>query len=104
MNQQQLEKMIDKMMNIIKPKGVSFMEYKLDPLDIHGDEYYMGIMYVVPDDSELLLSNNRGTSELYRQRWNRAIHNTIKNYFDVDVIINISGVRSETYYQIMKNF
>ena len=103
MNQQQLEKMIDKMMNIIKPNGVSFMEYKLDPLDIHGDEYYMGIMYVVPDDSKLLLSNNRGTSELYRQRWNREIHNTIKNYFDVDVIINNSGVRSETYYQKMKN-
>ena len=105
MNQRQLEKMIDKMMNIIKPNGVSNMEYNLDALDIHGNEYYMSVTYIVPDDSKLLENGKAlGFSDFYRQQWNRELHNTIKNYFDVAVIINMSAIMSESHYKRLKHY
>lgn len=102
MNQRQLEKMIGKMINVIKPNGVSFMEFKLDPLDIHGNEYYMDVEYVVPDDSEFLRSFNMRDSDKQRTLWNREIRNSIKNYFDTDVIISNSGISAESYYNRLK--
>jgi hypothetical protein len=104
MNQQQLEKMIGKMINVIKPNGVSFMEFKLDPLDIHGNEYYMSITYIVPDDSEFLRSFNMRDSDKQRTLWNREISKTISDYFDVKVIISSSGVSAESYYKRLKDF
>lgn len=104
MNQRQLEKMIGKMINVIKPNGVSFMEFKLDPLDIHGNEYYMDVEYVVPDDSEFLRSFNMRNSDMIRRQWNEEISKTISNYFDVEVIIGSSGVSSESYYKRLKDF
>lgn len=102
MNQRQLEKMIGKMINVIKPNGVSFMEIKLDPLDIHGNEYYMDVEYVVPDDSEFLRSFNMRDSDKQRTLWNREIRNSIKNYFDTDVIIANSGISAKSYYNRLK--
>ena len=102
MNQKQLEKMIGKMMNIIKPNGVSNMEFVLDP--INKNEYYMEVTYIVPDGSEFLRSNNMRTSDDYRDKWNREIKNTIKNYFDVEVIISSSSIKSESYHERLKQY
>ena len=102
MTQEQLEKMIGKMMNIIKPNGVSNMEFVLD--FINKNEYYMGVTYIVPDGSEFLRSNNMRTSDDYRDKWNREIKNTIKNYFDVEVIINSSSIKSESYHERLKQY
>jgi hypothetical protein len=103
MNQRQLEKMIGKMINVIKPNGVSFIEFKLDPLDIHGNEYYMDVEYVVPDDSEFLKINPFEVSKPSRYYWNNQIIKTIKTYFDVNVIINNSSIISESYYNRLKD-
>ena len=94
MSEEKLTKLIKKMTNVIKPNGVLDIEFRLVPLG--DDEFYMEIKYIVPDGSEFLRSNDMRTSDDYRDKWNREIKNTIKNYFDVKVIINSSGIRSES--------
>ena len=94
MNPKQLKMMIGKMMNVIKPNGVSNMNFHLTPID--KNEYYLSVTYIVPDGSEFL--GDLKKTDVYRSRWNREIINTIKNYFDIDVIINSSGVQSESYF------
>ena len=94
MNPKQLKMMIGKMMNVIKPNGVSNMNFHLTP--INKNEYYLGVTYIVPDGSEFLGDFKK--TDYYRSGWNREIKNTIKNYFDIDVIINSSGVQSESYF------
>lgn len=91
--------MIGKMMNIIKPNGVSDMGFVLEPLD--DNEYYMSVTYVVPDGSEFLRRDNMNKTDVYRDQWNREIKNTIKGYFGVNVIISSSNITSESY--IMKD-
>ena len=78
MNQKQLEKLIDKMINVIKPNGVSEMGFNLKPMETYKDEYYMMVTYVVPDGSEFLRGDNMRKSDFYRGQWNREIKNTIK--------------------------
>jgi hypothetical protein len=102
MNQTQLEKMIGKMFNIIKPNEVSDMGFNLEPLD--NNEYYMRVTYVVPDDSEYLRSNNMRNSDYVRSLWNREIKNTIKDYFGVDVVISSSNITSKSYYNRQKHY
>jgi hypothetical protein len=70
----------------------------LEPLGIRDDEYYMNITYIVPDDSEYLRSSNMRDSDNTRIKWNSEIKNSIKNYFNIDVIINSTGIQSESYY------
>jgi len=94
MNPKQLKMVIGKMMNVIKPNGVSNMNFHLTP--INKNEYYLGVTYIVPDGSEFLGDFKK--TDYYRSGWNREIKNTIKNYFDIDVIINSSGVQSESYF------
>ena len=94
MNPKQLKMVIGKMMNVIKPNGVSNMNFHLTPID--KNEYYLSVTYIVPDGSEFLGDFKK--TDVYRSRWNREIINTIKNYFDIDVIINSSGVQSESYF------
>ena len=103
-NQKQLEKMIGKMMNVIKPNGVSDMGFDLTPMETYENEYYMDVTYIVPDGSEFLRGDNMRKSDSYRGQWNREIKNTIKNYFNVDVIINNSGIQSESYYNRQKQY
>jgi hypothetical protein len=103
MNQKQLEKMIGKMMNIIKPNGVSNINFFLRPLETYKDEYYLSVTYVVPDGSEFLKRDNTNKTDVYRDQWNREIKNTIKNYFNVDVIINSSSITSESYHNRLKD-
>jgi hypothetical protein len=93
-NPKQLKMLIGKMMNVIKPNGVSNMNFHLTP--INKNEYYLGVTYIVPDGSEFLGDFKK--TDYYRSGWNREIKNTIKNYFDIDVIINSSGVQSESYF------
>ena len=101
-SQRQLEKMIGKMINVIKPNGVSKMEFELNPADNEGYAYYMSVIYVVPDESEFLRSSNMRDSDKQRTLWNREIRNSIKNYFDTDVIITNSGISAESYYNRLK--
>ena len=103
MNQQQLEKMIDKMMNVIKHNGVSDMGFNLHPLETYENEYYMNVTYVVPDGSEFLRKDNMNKTDVYRDQWNREISKTISDYFDVKVIISSSSINSESYYNRLKN-
>ena len=104
MNQKQLEKMIDKMMNVIKPNGVSDMGFNLRPLETYENEYYMNVTYVVPDGSEFLRRDNRNKTDVYRDQWNREIKNTVKNYFNVNVIISSSSINSESYHNRQKQY
>jgi hypothetical protein len=103
-SEKRLFNLIDKMINIIKPKGVLEIDYNLTPLGFTDNEYYMNVTYVVPDDSEYLRFSSMRDSDNSRISWNREIKNTIKNYFDVDVIINSSGIQSETYYNKQKEY
>lgn len=88
-------KLIGRYLNISKPNGVLEIKFELTPV---GDEneYYLGVTYIVPDGSEFLGDFKK--TDYYRSGWNRVIKNTIKNYFDIDVIINSSGVQSESYF------
>lgn len=94
-----LYKLIDKMIPIIKPNGVSKIEYKLEP---GYDWFYMSIHYIVPDDSEFLRTNNRMRMDLMRIDWNNEIRRTIENYFNVYIRVSSSGIRSESYYKSQK--
>jgi hypothetical protein len=96
MSEEQLTNAIKKLTNVIKPNGVLGITFRLEPLGIRNDEYYMNITYIVPDDSEL--TSLRLDSDDIRIRWNYEIKTAIKNYFNTDVIINSSGISSESYY------
>ena len=98
MSEEQLTNAIKKLTNVIKPNGVLGITFRLEPLGIRNDEYYMNITYIVPDDSEYLRSSNMRDSDNTRIKWNSEIKNSIKNYFNIDVIINSTGIQSESYY------
>jgi hypothetical protein len=98
MSEEQLTNAIKKLTNVIKPNGVLGITFRLEPLGIRNDEYYMNITYIVPDDSEYLRSHNMRNSDDIRIRWNYEIKTAIKNYFNTDVIINSSNISSESYY------
>ena len=100
MSQKQLEKLIGKMMNVIKPNGVSNMNFHLTP--INKNEYYLGVTYIVPDGSEFLGDFKK--TDYYRSGWNREIKNTVKNYFNVNVIISSSSINSESYHNRQKQY
>ena len=107
MSEEKLTKLIKKMTNVIKPNGVLGITFRLEPLGIRDDEYYMNITYIVPDDSEYLRPHNkftamRNSEGLIRIRWNNEITTAIKNYFNTDVIINSSNISSESYYNRQK--
>ena len=104
MNQPKLEKMISRMINIIKPNGVANINYELRPMDFVGNSYNMSITYIVPDDSEFLRNFNMRSSDMIRRQWNEEISNTIRDYFDVEIIIGSSGITSESYYKRLKDF
>jgi hypothetical protein len=106
MRQEILDKLINKMIKHIKPNGVSELIYTLEPTDDTGEEYYMKVTYVVPDDSKYLKvnPNTRAIPVNYRHWWNREIQKTIKDYFDINVIINNSGTRSESEYKRRKQY
>jgi hypothetical protein len=97
MSEEQLTNAIKKLTNVIKPNGVLGITFRLGTFN---DEYYMTITYIVPDDSKL--KSLRLDSDDIRIRWNYEIKTAIKNYFNTDVIINSSGISSESYYNRQK--
>jgi hypothetical protein len=103
MSEDKLTKLIKKMINVIKPNGVLDIEFRLVPLGIRDDEFYMNVTYVVPDDSPLLkMGKSPRSFNDIRMGWNNEIKKSIKNYFNTDIIINSSGVSSESYYNKQK--
>lgn len=97
-SQENLEKMITKMISVIKPNGVSHIEFKIDPID--KNEYYMSVKYVVPNDSPYLkMDTSPRTLNHIRGEWNSSLSKSIKNFFDTEVIINSSGISSESFYK-----
>jgi hypothetical protein len=100
MSQENLEKMITKMVSVIKPNGVLGITFRLEPLGIRDDEYYMNITYIVPDDSPYLKrSTSTRTFDDIRNKWNSSLRQSIKNFFNTEVIINSSGISSESFYK-----
>jgi hypothetical protein len=101
-SQENLEKMITKMVSVIKPNGVSHIEFEINPID--KNEYYMSVTYVVPDDSPYLKMDTspRAFNEI-RNEWNSSLSKSIKNFFDSKIIINSSGISSESFYK-QKNY
>jgi hypothetical protein len=88
-------KLISKLLKVIKPNGVSNIEFDLKPCDYN--EFYMNIVYVVPENSDLLKMNPFSYSDGSRYDYNRLITKDIKDMFDFKVIINNSGVRNEKF-------
>ena len=90
-------KLIRRYLNISKPLGVSEIKFNLEPTGDNG-EYYMKILYIVPEDSEYLKDDKPNTIHVnYRYEWNHHITKDIYNFFGLKVIISNSGTRSEKF-------
>lgn len=85
------------MLSIIKPEGVSMIDFELDP--IQQNEYYLSLIYVVPDDSPYMKVNRK---EDPRHDWNRMILYSIRDYFNTRVIINSTNLTTESFYKQQK--
>ena len=104
MSQEQIERAINKMINVIKLNDVLSVDIKVYHLDLGVKyDYYLNITYVVPDDSEFLRSSNMRYSDYNKMRWNKEILDNLKNYMGIDTLINSSVVMSESNYQKMKD-
>ena len=101
-SQENLETAIIKMLSVIKPTEVSFVDFDLTPID--EDEYYMSVKYVVPDDSPILkVKTSPRVYDDLRMKWNSSLSKSIKNFFDSKIMINSSGISSESFYK-QKNY
>ena len=98
MSEEELTNAINKFTSVIKPKGVLDIKFRLTPLGVRKDEFYMDIKYIVPDDSVYLSTSTIDD----RLKWNNELRYSIKSYFNADVIINSTGISSESYYNIQK--
>jgi hypothetical protein len=102
MSQENLENAIRKMLSVIKPKEVSFVDFDLTPID--KDEYYMSVTYIIPDDSPLL--KVKGNPRIYdnlRMEWNEEVKKNLKNFFNAKVVITSTGLSSESWYKQQLN-
>lgn len=90
------------MVNIIKPSGVLDIDFSLNFID--KDEYYMSITYIVPDSSDYLQGSKIRHSDLdfIRYKWNQSVKNSIKDYFNTNLIITQSGLMSKSYHDKIK--
>jgi hypothetical protein len=104
MSQEQIERAINKMINVIKLNDVLSVDIKVYHLGLGVKyHYYLNITYVVPDDSEFLRSSNMRYSDYNKMTWNKEILDNLKNYMGIDTLINSSVVMSESNYQKMKD-
>ena len=99
-----LRNLITKMINVIKPKGVSDIHFKLEPVYKDDSSFFMSITYVVPDDSQHLRMSNMRNSDNSRIEWNQQIKNTIENYFNTHIILNSSSIKSQSYNNKLKEY
>jgi hypothetical protein len=102
MSEERLTKLIKKMINVIKPNGVSHIEFRLEPIPIRDDEYYIILTYIVPDDSEYLAPSHMRSMHNIKYNWNYEIRKSIKDYFNTVVIVSLSNIASESYYNSQK--
>jgi hypothetical protein len=104
MSKEKTVQSVNKLVNALKPDGVVHIESEIDPVDIHGNEYYIRITYVVPDGSEFLKRDNIRNTDYYRNVWNQDLTQYLKNYLGLNVILNSSGIQSESYYNRQKQY
>jgi len=102
MSEERLTKLIKKMINVIKPNGVSHIEFRLEPVPIRDDEYYIILTYIVPDDSEYLIPSHMKNFLNIKYNWNYEIKKSIKDYFNTVVFVGLSNIASESYYNSIK--
>jgi len=103
MSKEKTVQSVNKLVNALKPDGVVYIESEIDPVDIHGEEYYIHITYVVPNNSKFLNRNNIRNTDYYRDVWNRDLTQYLKNYLNLNVILSSSSINSESYYNRLKN-
>ena len=101
MSEERLTKLIKKMINVIKPNGVSDISFRLEPID-NRDEYYIILTYIVPDDSEYLIPSHMKNFLNIKYNWNYEIKKSIKDYFNTVVFVGLSNIASESYYNSQK--
>lgn len=102
MSEDKLTKLIKKMINVIKPNGVSNISFRLEPLGNRDDVYYIILTYIVPDDSEYLAPSSMRSMVDIKTNWNNEIKKSIKDYFNTVVYIGLSNIASESYYNSRK--
>jgi hypothetical protein len=101
-SQENLENSIRKMLSVLKPTEVSFVDFDLTPID--KDEYYMSISYIVPDDSPILkVKTSPRVYDDLRMKWNEEMKKNLKNFFNAKVIITSTGLSSESWYKQQLN-
>ena len=102
LSEEKLTKLIKKMINVIKPNGVSDISFRLEPLTIRDDEYYIHLTYIVPDDSEYLTPSHMRSMIDIQTNWNYEIKKSINDYFNTVVFVGSTNIASESYYNSQK--
>ena len=102
MEKERLVRLIRKMLDIIKPSGVKYVDFTLNDLKEHyslnDSVYQLNITYVVPDDS-VYRSDIGGNITRIKMEWNSQIVKTIRSYFGVPILLNDSKIKSESEHE-----
>lgn len=89
--QHKIVDMIKKIVSIHKPEGVVDVDVEVESASSNGvDFYYLGLMYIVPSDSEFLTI---GKSHM-KNEWNKEIRKSIEDFLNTKVVLRNSGIRS----------
>lgn len=87
---------IKKIVQIQKPNGVIGVEVSVDP--ISNEEYYVDLIFLVPEDSELLKRPRNHRDAFYRDdrlfTLKHDIAKYIQDYLSIKAYINSYGVRA----------
>jgi len=95
-DKKRLTKLVNDIVNSSKPSEVVKIDTKL--FHISKNEFYLDVTYVLPDDNGLMSIHNMHILENLKLGWNVAITKTLKGFLNIEVIINNTGVTSESYY------
>jgi len=85
-------KLIKRLINVIKPVGVTDIDFELNPTG-SLNEFYMSVTYWVPSGSEFLKKSNILIIDRRRYEWNSEIQKNINQWFDISVMITSSSLR-----------
>jgi hypothetical protein len=92
---------IKKILKYTKPEGVIDIEFEVNHL--MGNEYYINLTYIVPEDSDYLKVKNMDDLDITRIGWNRSIKKTIESHLGIKMYISSTGIRSESYNRHLKS-
>ena len=92
LSEEKLTRLINKMINVIKPKGVTDINFHLTPLGIRDDEYYMDIKYIIEDESISKLYTGLEFKEKYKGFV--FYSQKIMNWYDVRISSNDKTISS----------